>query len=246
MSAPRLLDKKLISASLAQERKREIDSGIKLAKAVDALKEAREKEEHDLQEWRENTIKVIQSQIDFKQAENARLEAENKTRKEERMRLEGPIDLVQAWEEVHEIQSRNTSISDNLLSREIDVSKRENDTNDLQASFTEREFELKRRESSTEQALEHAETLREIAAQMNSEAELALSKANASKEEQDAYFKEKDMAVSQRERLITIREDEAAVDREEIINEKKLLADRQAMLERGFAELRRKQNGTNR
>lgn len=63
MPAPRLLDKRTINASLATERKQEIDKGKVLADSIQALRETKAKEEGELEEFRLHTVKVIQAQI---------------------------------------------------------------------------------------------------------------------------------------------------------------------------------------
>src|ERR1700749_842044 len=102
MPAPRLLDKKIIAASLATQQKQEIDRGVKIAKSIDALRETRAKEERDLEEFRVNTLKAVQIQIDSKKSDLDQLSVQLQALKAEKLRLEGPLDLIQAWEEVHE------------------------------------------------------------------------------------------------------------------------------------------------
>lgn len=79
MPAPRLLDKKLISASLAQERKVEIDKGVKLAQAIDILRETKVKEELALEEFRIVTTQKVQAEIDALLQERNRLKKDIET-----------------------------------------------------------------------------------------------------------------------------------------------------------------------
>lgn len=60
----RLLDKKLVQASQAQERKIEIDKGIKLTRAIEALRETKVQEEQALERFREETMRKVQTEID--------------------------------------------------------------------------------------------------------------------------------------------------------------------------------------
>lgn len=76
MAGPRLLDKKIVQASLAQERKIEIDKGVKLAKAIDILRETKAKEEKDLEEFRIVTTQKVQAEIDALLQECNRLRQE--------------------------------------------------------------------------------------------------------------------------------------------------------------------------
>lgn len=64
MAAPKLLDKKIISASLADEQRREIDKGLKIAKAIDALRETLGEEEQKLERFRTETVLKVQIEID--------------------------------------------------------------------------------------------------------------------------------------------------------------------------------------
>jgi acyl carrier protein phosphodiesterase len=76
MPAPRLLDKKRIAASLADERRLEIDKGIKLAKKIDFLRETLAEEETKLERFRTETVKKVQIEIDMLIHERDRLKQE--------------------------------------------------------------------------------------------------------------------------------------------------------------------------
>lgn len=69
MPAPRLLDKKTVNAELATERKRQIDEGRRLTDSIEALREAKVKEEQALEDFRKHTISVVQIEVDRKQKE---------------------------------------------------------------------------------------------------------------------------------------------------------------------------------
>lgn len=72
----RLPDKKIITATLAQERKVEIDKGIKLAQAIDSLRETKVAEELALEEFRIVTTRKVQAEIDALLQERNRLTKE--------------------------------------------------------------------------------------------------------------------------------------------------------------------------
>lgn len=78
MPAPKLLPKKLVTATLATERKLEIDKGVKLAKAIDTLRDTKRTEEQALEEFREITIRQVQAEIDALFQERNRLSKEVK------------------------------------------------------------------------------------------------------------------------------------------------------------------------
>lgn len=246
MPAPRLQEKKAIAASLATERKQEIEKGVKLAQSVDALREARAKEERDLEEFRTTTLKAIQIQIASRQAENEQLEARNKSLKEERILLEGPIDLVEAWREVHTLKEKNEYISDDILKREIDITGRENNLHEGQLSLIVKEDEVEKLGQVSRENLSHSEQSREEAATANNEAQTLLSHIELQAEEKRIEYQHKDEEIEKKQNVLELREAQVEKDRLDINSEKILLADRRATLDRGFEELRRKQNALHR
>lgn len=60
----KLLEKSVINNLKALERKREIDEGKKLAERVDKLRELSSKEQANLSEFRDHTLKAIRQEID--------------------------------------------------------------------------------------------------------------------------------------------------------------------------------------
>lgn len=241
MPAPRLLDKKTIQVSLAAERKQEIDRGVKLAKSIDALQEAKEGVEQELDMLRTKTLVKIQQEIDAKASENDLLAKANAALKEERIRLEAPVDLTQAWDEVKELKATHEELANELLMREIEVSKRENDVYDDSNGLKTREERIGQSEKEAKKSLDDAETLREEAEQARASAEQMFSTAQEEKRRQENSFAEKETELVEREQ--TLEEKEMIVQEEllDITNQKIYLADQRATLERGFAELRRKQ-----
>lgn len=66
MPAPRLLDKRVINAEVATQRKQDAAQGLALAKKVDVLRETVQEEEGKLSQFRDTTIKKVQAEIDAK------------------------------------------------------------------------------------------------------------------------------------------------------------------------------------
>lgn len=63
MPAPRLLEKRLVNASLATERKQQIDEGMRLTKSIEALRETLAEEQASLERFRRETVKIVQAEI---------------------------------------------------------------------------------------------------------------------------------------------------------------------------------------
>lgn len=76
MAGPKLLDKRIISAELATQKKQQIDTGIALAKKVDSVRETLAEEEKRLELFRINTIKQVQQEIDIKINEREQVKKE--------------------------------------------------------------------------------------------------------------------------------------------------------------------------
>lgn len=93
------------------ERKREVDSGIALARSLDKLRETFVNEKKNLLDYRENTLKVIQQEIDVLLREKEVLQEEIVRAREERKQLIIPLDkeweyLTKTKEELMERESK--------------------------------------------------------------------------------------------------------------------------------------------
>jgi len=96
MAKFRLLNRREIDARKAQERKRELDEGKKLASRVDTLREIAATEETKLDKFRHESLEVIGKEIADKTAEKDALERELRIKRQEREELERPLDEKKA------------------------------------------------------------------------------------------------------------------------------------------------------
>lgn len=64
MPGPKLLDKRMVNAELATARKEEIQKGIRLTKAIEALRETLAEEERKLEIFRTETVRAVRLEID--------------------------------------------------------------------------------------------------------------------------------------------------------------------------------------
>lgn len=69
----KLRDKLEISTLKAKEKQQEIDEGKKLAKAIEVLRETRVKEEANLRKFRDESMKLIVSEVKSKMVERDHL-----------------------------------------------------------------------------------------------------------------------------------------------------------------------------
>jgi hypothetical protein len=97
----KLLPKKTdIDKAKADERKREIDEGITLARKVDTLRELKSNEERNLLEYRATALKEIQKEIDSRIEIRNSLDDEIVKKQEIRKQLIKPLD--EEWKEIKE------------------------------------------------------------------------------------------------------------------------------------------------
>lgn len=206
MPAPRLLDKRVVSSELADEKRRQIQSGINLAKKVDAVRETFQKEESDLESFRRETITRIQKEIDAKIIERDNLDKDITRRRGERIQLEAPIDLKEAWNEVQLGRLEVTEWKDRLGTQTVEQVAKEAEIAEIAESTIKRSETSKEKEKLAERTLNEAESKYE-------EASVVLDKAKADSARIIEDAKQKEKKVIERELSFEVRENEIS-DRE--------------------------------
>lgn len=228
----KLANPRTIQTTLSEERRMDVDNGIKLARKVDTLRDTLEKLEkrHALflegtQIELRNKTKELLSQIHSLEEEIKMLEAKRK---------ELLIPLYQEWERVKE--------------REGTLDEREEKIKELRTDLTYLKGELDKREESLQiDELRNEETRRQVTlhAQKVSDALLEAQNTllNARDEEKDikdalskrqSNMVKKEKEVELRENNITLREQNITLKEKEITNETIRLADMRATLERAL------------
>ena len=127
MPAPRLLDKRVVNQELALQKKNQIESGIALAKKVDAVREALGEEEKRLAEFREQSIARVQIEIDAKIRERDSILPEIARLKQERILAQAPLDLKTEWQKVREDALNTSAWEGRLTQQQIEVLAKEED-----------------------------------------------------------------------------------------------------------------------
>lgn len=179
MAGPKLLDKKIVNAEVATQKKNLIDSGLKIAKKVDAVRETLQTEEKNLEEFRAQSIKRVQVDIDqhIKVLDDIKLQI--KDRREELTQLQLPLN--QKWEEVNKAQAIC-----NDWSLELDRKEHHLDGRQTLIENSEREIDIEKGRITemkriTVDKLNHAddnlERAREESANIRNKAQAVLSSA---------------------------------------------------------------------
>jgi len=142
MTAPKLLDKKLINAEVATQKAQTIRQGLDLAKKVDILRETLQDEQGRLEAFRQETIATVQRDIDVKIAERDALERGNIKLREERILAQAPIDLVTEWQQVRENKAINDSWHERLMEHQITQVAKDAELSDLSMSLGKKREEI--------------------------------------------------------------------------------------------------------
>ena len=208
----KLLPKTKIASLKSDSRKLDIDEGVKLAKTVDALRQAKATEEANLAKFRDASLKEVQSQINEKVKELDKLKTEIIGKREERMALEAPIDLTNEWKEVNalkvDLQSRETDI----ISKEILL------------------HEVKTLEKSVKEKEQKAILLFEEASKSYTKADDLRSNMESKEKESIALFTERSKKISEQEKDLIDREFVVKQQLDNLEKEKKELLDAQMKL----------------
>lgn len=227
MPAPRLLDKKLVNASLATERRQEIEKGVKIAKAIDAVRETRAKEEAELEQFRRETIARVQVEIDAKIAERDSIARDIPRLKEERIRAQAPINLKEEWQKVRIDREANSAWQEKNTQQAIELLAREEDCRAWAERLVNEEESIKD---------EHALSLRtlEEADKKFAQADDALTRA-----EQSAQAILKD--AQERENHLRVREEDATAREVQLSKREKKVEEHEANLSAREQKLKSRQ-----
>lgn len=226
-----------ILKSKNDERKKEIDSGIALATRIDKLRETMINEERQLGVWRENSIRLIQKDIDDYITVKENLKIQTEEAEIHRRKLLEPLD--NEWQEINREKIKiNKELNDNVISKEEIIQERKELEKDRE-KLSELIIKAKDNEKDTEKAKNQSSALKDMA-------QREFEKAREEHEAQTELHERKLLDLSSREReyesgiKINALEEKRLQDFEkELITKEAQLQDREQTLER---ELRRIKN----
>lgn len=115
----RLLPRRELDIKKSEERQREINEGSKLARTIDSLRELRSEEETKFTEWRNQTLKGIQNEIDQKSSELSLLTI--KVEKLELRKKAAEKSLDDEWDKAYTQKARNEEKSNQLIQEKSEL-----------------------------------------------------------------------------------------------------------------------------
>ena len=223
MAAPRLLDKRVVSAEVANQKKQQIDTGITIAKKVDAVRETLQEEETRLEIFREETLKRVQSEIDSKIREREHLENEISRRREERIQLEAPIDLKDAWNEVQSGKIEINNRRDNLTNQLVQQTAREGELEKSEENLAKRNSEISQKEKLSDRTLRAAEDKFEEASSVLDKAKTDSKRLFDIAAKKEKQVVQREIEADERDALIVDREQEVSKHEIDLSNREQAL-----------------------
>lgn len=219
--------------SLNDQKRIDIDLGIKLANRVDDVRKNLNEEEMKYQKFHEETIKQIQLDIDNKIKEKDILNSEISSLAKEKEKLLEPLD--REWEKLKKEKS-------DLKIQQEDLGKT-SQTLLKSIQNNESKYEWNKMEARRIQNLdESTKTLFNKAQKAEIEAKLILEQAKETSKGLVEPLKQKEKEIEEREEAVRVykqtlelKEIEIQEKEKEIINEKIRLADQRGVLERALA-----------
>lgn len=210
----RLLDKKTIVDQRSDERKREVDEGVKLAKLVDNLRKSSSEEQARLSKFRDETLKQVKIEIGILLDEKMSLieKVNFLKREEEKLRIIPNFE----WDKVIEHADYLANLRRTLEGKEDVFIQRE-----LSLSEHEKQLEIER----DRVASEKARITNDLA-----QARQSFGKAKESEIEADRRLDEIKVYVEQEKRLILDRETKVAIIEHDLENKKIALDKRERMV----------------
>lgn len=214
----KLRDKKDVITQKANERKKEIDEGMKLAKNVDILRETVAKEQSNLRKFREESLKLIQLEIDSYSEEKKKLKRDVEALKEQKNNLID-IPIAAEWKKIEE---KNRYLND----REIVLNTQKDELNQKEKELVQRKKTINIEDSKSVRMKKDAENTLNVALIKMGDADTMVFQAENKISSADRYVKEKQKLIVDRDITLSLKESnlslrESSLDsREAALNDK--------------------------
>lgn len=225
----RLLPRKIdVEKAKNDERKKEIDSGIALATRIDKLRETSANEEKRLKEWRVESIKIVQKEIDDYITVRDNLKKQTEEAEVYRKKLIEPLN--KEWEEISKIKVQQVNEKQNIFLLKEETKEERKLLDEEQDKIRKIATEIGQKNNDIEKAKSEIISLKELA-QREYEIARVVSQSQTDDYERkiaqaNERCKEYEVALS----LIEIREKEVNEKEVDIIKREKHLESQQRAL----------------
>lgn len=185
-----------------KEQERAVIEVSSYARRIDELRELEQTTRRNLQDFQEKEFAKFQEIKEKREEEIRSLDVEVADRKAERIKLEAPLDLKEAWEEVEKTREQNKRWDFSLLGRENNLHEAEDSLSSKQRILKENEEILAEKTSRVDSNLAHSLGKLKEAEDMRARAQQELSTAQE-------IVREKYEQMDSREESLIAREREA-------------------------------------
>lgn len=233
----RLLPKSEIDRVQAEEQRRDVEEGVKLARRIDALREVVAQEEANLEEFRRKTVERIHGEISQSIEERDKARSEASFWRDERAKAQKPLD--EEWAHLRSEQSSFASQREEAAARESSLLHREQSVADAEKRAADLHRAADGRDADSRTRLYEAARAHEEAQSALSAAQRHSQEIETIKNELRGTLTHREQLVAQREANATIKENELAAERKKLEDGWLLLKDRENMLTRSIQNLKK-------
>ncbi len=219
----RLLDKKIVVAQVAQERKNQIDDGLKLAKKIDALRQTHAEEEERLETFRREMVAEVQREIAAAISEREVLQVANERLREERFALQAPLDLKEERTKNLQLKSENEVWSERLTEVQLSQMALQGEIAIRFDEISSKEADISAKDALIERTLTEAEAKFTQASDIKDRAERDAEKMLADARIAENHVRVREEDATNREVYLSKREGEAQAHEVDLANREKKL-----------------------
>lgn len=197
----RLLDKRTVNAEVATQKKQAIDEGLRLARKVDALRDSVQVEQGNLEDFRKNSIALVQAEIDEKLREKTNLESQLARLRWERQEFNKPVNV--SWVTLGRQKEAIETIKDTLYAKrgELDHGISLNIQRERENEEERRRLSAERLE--IEQTLARTQTTEKEAKDLLIVAQEESNRILSDAKEREKIVKQREIAVEDKEVYLT-------------------------------------------
>lgn len=225
-----------IQQTINDERRKDIDNGVTLARRVDTLRDTLLNEEQKLENFRNSTIKIVQQEIDNKINEKTLLEIELVKLKEKRIELLKPLD--EEWEQVNEEKQSVQKLGYLILKEKDELADFDNYLNERDKNLIQEEQRIVTLKEQVKQELQTAHDISLEAKNCLIEAKKEVKRLTTPLRKKEKGLKDYEEILRATVLSIEVREKQLKDDEKFIKEEKIRLADQRATMERQLARMK--------
>lgn len=225
----KLLSKNEVERLKSSERKQEIDEGIKIARKIDELRNTLGKEESNLSKFRDQTIKLVKSDLDdlISKRDSLQKETDNLTIKKEELLKP----YTEEWEEISRFKREDLKIMQD------DLDKKENDLGRLSLILEERRINLDLIDTDTNKKNQEIIILRSTTESFKQQAEHKLNEVRVKEAQVNSRIDARENNVKKLEESVLVREVNLNLKEEKLNKQEQYLKDQERFINSKYQTL---------